>query len=119
MKFVSIPRQNRLPGLPHLSDSGILLIDAELEKLLAKRAIDQVSHCEGEFRPVIYLKPLNEFVQKIHFKIENIDLFYHLLHPGDFMGFVGPTMCTSSCACVFVTLESFIILTIPCNWIVK
>ena len=42
----------------------------------------------GDLRPVINLKPLNEFVEKIHFNIDmdNIDLVKNLLKPGDYLG---------------------------------
>ena len=39
----------------------------------------------GDFRPVINLKPLNQFVQKIHFKMENIRMALNCISPGDFM----------------------------------
>ena len=39
----------------------------------------------GDFRPVINLKPLNQFVEKIHFKIENIRMALNCISPGDFM----------------------------------
>ena len=39
----------------------------------------------GDFRPVINLKPLNQFVEKIHFKMENIRMALNCISPGDFM----------------------------------
>lgn len=39
----------------------------------------------GDFRPVINLKPLNSFVQEIHFKMESINLACSFIKPGDFM----------------------------------
>ena len=39
----------------------------------------------GDFRPVINLKPLNQFVKKIHFKMENIRMALNCISPGDFM----------------------------------
>ena len=39
----------------------------------------------GDFRPVINLKPLNQFVEKIHFKVENIRIALNCISPGDFM----------------------------------
>ena len=39
----------------------------------------------GDLRPVINLKPLNEFVHDIHFKMENIESVKQLLRTGDFM----------------------------------
>ena len=87
------PKQHSLP-----SDQYVL-IQSEIEKLLSKGAIVETNHRPNEFistlflvpkktgdlRPVINLKPLNEFVRKIRFKMESIDFVKHLLHPGDFM----------------------------------
>ena len=39
----------------------------------------------GDFRSVINLKPLNQFVEKIHFKMENIHMALNCISPGDFM----------------------------------
>ena len=36
-------------------------------------------------RPIINLKPLNVFVQKIHFKIEDINTALHAIVPGDYL----------------------------------
>ena len=38
----------------------------------------------GDMRPVINLKPFNVFVQKIHFKMENINTALHTIAPGDY-----------------------------------
>ena len=39
----------------------------------------------GDFRPVINLKPLNQFVEKIHFKVANNRLALNCISPGDFI----------------------------------
>ena len=39
----------------------------------------------GDFRLVINLKPLNQFVQKIHFKVANNRLALNCISPGDFI----------------------------------
>ena len=39
----------------------------------------------GYLRPVINLKPLNFFAEKIHFKTENIDSTISYVSPGDYM----------------------------------
>ena len=44
-----------------------------------------VSKKTGNFRPVINLKPLNQFVKKIHFKMDNIRMAWNCISPGDFM----------------------------------
>ena len=69
------------------------LIEEEVHGLLQKGAITHVSPCQEEFisnlflvpkktgdmRPVINLKPLNGFVQNIHFKMENIQMALNLI----------------------------------------
>ena len=39
----------------------------------------------GDLRPVINLKPLNQFVQRIHFKMENIQRAMNFVSLGDYM----------------------------------
>ena len=64
----------------------------------AKGAIEMAKHCHGQFisnmflvpkktgdlRPVINLKPLNEFTAKIPFKMESIHLVKDLVQAGVF-----------------------------------
>ena len=66
---------------------------------MLKRAVTRVAPCKEEFisniflvpkktgdmRPVINLKPLNQYIQNIHFKMENIQMALNLISPGDFM----------------------------------
>ena len=75
------------------------MIESEIKKLISKGAVTEVSPCDnefiftvflvpkktGDFRPVINLKPLNQFVEKIHFKLENIRMALNCISPGDFM----------------------------------
>ena len=72
------------------------LIRREVDSLLSKGAITVAQHSAGEFLsniflvpkktgdlgPVINLKPLNQFVHEIHFKMENIESVKQLLRPG-------------------------------------
>jgi hypothetical protein len=39
----------------------------------------------GDFRLVINLKPRNHFVDKIHFKMENIQMVLNAISPGDYI----------------------------------
>ena len=91
--------QTKLPNPPILSVADKEIIDQELHKLLHKGAIEQAPYCKdqfisnvflvpkktGDLRPVINLKPLNKFVEKIHFKMENNDLVKNLIKPGDYL----------------------------------
>ena len=43
----------------------------------------------GNFRPVINLKPLNQFVEKIHLKMENIRMALNCISSGDCMVSIG------------------------------
>ena len=99
MEFDSIPKQTRVPKPPPFGGFEKHLIDDEIVTLKSKGAIEEVSSCPNEFlsniflvpkktgdmRPVINLKPLNVFVQKIHFKMENINTALHTIAPGDYL----------------------------------
>ena len=75
------------------------LNDLEFQRLVSKGAINEVPSCDNEFistlfwvskktahlRPVINLKQLNHFVEKIHFKMENIRITLNCISPGDHM----------------------------------
>ena len=75
------------------------LIDLEVKEMLAKGAILQVSHQEGEFlsqillvgkkdgtnRSVISLKNFNEFLPYQHFKMEGFHCLKSLFQNGDYM----------------------------------
>jgi len=72
------PVQAVLPNPPMLKQHEESNMNQEIDKLLSKGAVEIVKHCPGEFisnmflipkktgdlRPVINLKPLNEFVKK-------------------------------------------------------
>ena len=73
------------------------LVQAEVQSMLQKGAIEQVSaHAVcfvsalflvpkkgGQWRPVVNLRPLNRFIQYEHFKMEGIHLVRDLLQEGD------------------------------------
>ena len=93
------PIQTSLPNPPMLNQHEESMINNEVEKTVTKGAIEKMNHCPGEFlsnmylvpkktgdlRSVINLKPLNEFVAKIHFKMEGIHLVQDLVKPGDYL----------------------------------
>ena len=82
LEFETTPRQVNLPKFPKLTKRKICLIELEIKKLTSKGTVTEVSPCDDEFiytvflapkktrdfQPVINLKPLNQFVEKIHFK---------------------------------------------------
>ena len=94
-----MPFQIVCPNPISFSDSESLLIDSEIQAMLDKGAIVKVPHSKdeflstlflvpkksGDFRPVINLKPLNHFVQKIHFKMESIHTALSNITVGDLM----------------------------------
>jgi len=74
-------------------------VEDEVQKLLTKGAIVRVQPCpgqflsrlflvrkkDGSFRPVVNLKPLNQFMVKAHFKMEGINMVKDLLLRNDWM----------------------------------
>ena len=99
LEFESDPVQYCLPKAPPFNVLEINLIYNEIIKLIEKGAIVPVlyEHKEfisniflvpkktGDMRPVINLNPLNQFVGKIHFKMENIQMALNLISQGDYM----------------------------------
>nr|ACB38666.1 reverse transcriptase [Daphnia pulex] len=99
LDFVNCPVQRSVPGPVAMSREMKKVCDTEVKELLAKQAIVEVtdgSHgfiCSlfvipkksGGFRPIVNLKPLNQFIQYEHFKMENLDSARFLLRKGDWM----------------------------------
>ena len=97
MKFVGIAEQTRVRKPPPFIGFEKQLIDDGIVTLKSKGTVKEVSSCSNEFlsniflvpkktgdmRPVINLKLLNVFIQKIHFKMENINTALHTIAPGD------------------------------------
>lgn len=75
------------------------LIQEKIDSLLQKQAIIQVQETLQEFistiflvpkksggmRPIINLKPLNNYVKTIHFKMETLQTALHLLQKGNYL----------------------------------
>ena len=75
------------------------LVGQEVQKLLDKGAIKIIDPCpnqylsriflvpkrDGSFRPVVNLKPLNQFRATVHFKMESLAMMKDLLREGDWM----------------------------------
>ena len=74
-------------------------VDAEVTKFLQKEAVRKVTPCQGQFvsrlftvpkkdgscRPVVNLRPLNQWVVKQRFKMESILMLRDLIREGDWM----------------------------------
>jgi len=87
------------PPCPLVNPQHQLAVQGEVQKLLDKQAIVCTAPCpqqflsrlflvskkDGSFRPVVNLKPLNQFMTKCHFKMEGINMLKDLLLRNDWM----------------------------------
>ena len=99
LEMASQPYHLFTPSPINFSDSEYAVVQSEIQTLLDKGVIEHVEYTHGEFistlflfpkksgdlRPVINLKPLIFFVQKTHFKMENIGSSINYVSPGDDM----------------------------------
>lgn len=95
--FLSPPVQHSLPHEVVMSDEMQSICNSELSSLLKKRAVTEVTErsdgfvCSffcvpkkgGGFRPIVNLKPLNQFIAYEHFKMENLETVRYLVRKGD------------------------------------
>ena len=95
LEFASLPHQAKLPVSPLFNPNEVKLIGHEVQKLVKKGAIIEVYHLKnefisnlflvpkktGDFCPVINLKPLNQFVEEIHLKMENMQMVLNAVSP--------------------------------------
>ena len=96
--FLETPMQISCP-CPQPNQMNCILIDQEVQMMISKEAVKQVSACPDQFlspvflvqkkdggqRPVINLKRLNQYVEYQHFKLEGIQALESLVKKGDFM----------------------------------
>jgi len=96
--FDDLPCQRKIPNKIKILDSEKLIIDKEVEKMLHEGAIKYSHHEDGEFlsniflvlkpneeyRPILNLKKLNEFVHYDKFKQETFSFVLELVQPNDF-----------------------------------
>ncbi len=100
IEFTSEPMQAQLgPDNKQVSPAEFKIYDTEVSKMIDKGAICKcpydptqfvsrlvlVPKKSGEMRPDINLKALNNFVDYLHFKMENINMLIDLLRPSDFI----------------------------------
>ena len=97
--FISIPTQSTMPKSVPMGEDQETICDDEVSNLLKKGAIVRVHNdsdgfCSSLFvipkksgghRPIINLRPLNNFVNFEHFKMEGIQTVKELVRPGDWM----------------------------------
>ena len=100
LELESQPRQRFPPRLDIVSEEMSEQVDMEVAKMLQKEAVRQVTPVQSQFlsrlftvpkkdgtaRPVVNLRPLNQYMQKQRFKMESIAMLRHLLKRGDWMG---------------------------------
>ena len=101
IKLVTPPVQQSLPNVPKLSSTQEIVLEQQVNDLLMKEAIHPVQSPmpeagfissifvvpkkDGGNRPVVNLKPLNQFLGYKHFKMEGIHMLRDLLEKGDFL----------------------------------
>ena len=99
LDFVAVPVQERPPARISLSKAQYAICGKEVESLLFKNAIKQVKNSEGSFlsslfvipkkggghRPIINLKPLNEFLRYEHFKMEGVKTVKEVIQVDDWL----------------------------------
>ena len=97
--FIKIPFQWKIPNFTKMSQKQVALVDLELKEMLRKGAIMRTRPAQGEFlsnlflmgkkdgdyRPVINLKMLNQFTSFLHFKMEGLSQLKHIIQEGDWM----------------------------------
>ena len=93
------PTQRIRPNKIHFSPEEIAIIDAEIAKLVSKEILTLVNYTpdsfisnifirpkkDGTHRVILNLKPLNEFVDYHHFKMDTFRTALKLIRPGCFM----------------------------------
>ena len=95
--FVSIPSGNTPPPPVEMSDRLVEALNLEVEALLAKRAIKEITFQHGLFwsslfavpkksggmRPIFNLRSLKRHVSTEHFQMESLDSLRYLIKPND------------------------------------
>ena len=92
-----IPFQQKIPNFTKMNKKQIALVDLELKEMLRKGAIKRaqppqreflsnlflVRKKDGDYRPVINLEMLNQFIPFLHFKMESFSQLKHITQKGD------------------------------------
>ena len=100
LEFEQFPCQNKPHKPCHFSESEILVLNTEIQKLLDKAVIVECEHEPFEyfsniflrpkknnsFRTILNLKHLNKLIVYRHFKMDNLSSALNLVSPNCFMG---------------------------------
>lgn len=99
LEFISQPPiQSFIPPPYKLDPSHVDVIDKEVQKLIDRGFVSEicagfkfisnvfvVPKSNGKFRLIIDLSPLNVYIKKEHFKMDNLEVAAGLMFPGAFM----------------------------------
>jgi hypothetical protein len=96
--FTGIPFQDRPGRNMSFSPELAAICQVEVDSLLEKGAVERIpleERCfvsgifvipksSGGFRPIVNLKGLNQFVEKLHFKMEGVSVMKGMVRKGDY-----------------------------------
>ena len=99
MLFIKMRFHQKTTNLTRMNKRQIALVDLELKEMLRKGAIRRTQSVQEEFlsnlfivgkkdldyRSVISLKMLNQFIPFLHFKVEGLSQLKHLTQKGNWM----------------------------------
>lgn len=103
LELVGTPSQFNFPPDIAMGDAQSSVCDSEVRSLLDKGAIKRadspgfvssffaIPKRSGGFRPIINLKPFNQFVRYRHFQMEGLPAARHLVRRGDWMAKIDLT----------------------------
>ena len=97
MLFIKMRFHQKTTNLTRMNKGQIALVDLELKEMLRKGAIRRTQSVQEEFlsnlfivgkkdldyRSVISLKMLNQFIPFLHFKVEGLSQLKHLTQKGN------------------------------------
>ena len=96
-----VPVQTNIP-FQRFNQTEELIIESEIHKLLQMKVIEEVSPVpgqfispifalpkkDGEYRMILNLKDLNNYIKYYHFKLDTFEIILHLIKPNCFMASV-------------------------------
>ena len=100
MNFITTPVQEKVCRELQFNQTETLALRTEIANMLRKKVIHEVGHTPGEFisnvflrekkekqayRMILNLSDLNEFIEKIHFKMDTMETALQMVTPGCYM----------------------------------